>query len=103
MTICARCGSCKAGPRSKVHCDYCAGHHAGYQYHAMKMKRAANPEYREDEREKVHKRMRKRRDQLHESGLNNHGRPYKSPAHAALGDRLSKAKRGEPFAGGCAL
>jgi hypothetical protein len=100
--ICAGCRSRKAGPRSKVHCDYCAGYHAGYQYHAIKMKRAANPEYREDERRKVGKRMRKRRNQLHNSGLNNHGRPFRSDKTKAWSEKLSAAKRGQPFIGGCA-
>jgi hypothetical protein len=101
--ICARCRSCEAGPRSKVHCDYCAGHHAGYQAHAMKIKRAAKPEYREDERKKVAKRMKKARAGLRKCGLNNHKKPYRSAGFAAWGARLSKAKRGAPFAGGCAL
>jgi hypothetical protein len=101
--ICARCRSCKAGPRSKVHCDYCAGHHAGYMAHAMKLKRDANPEYREDERKKVGKRMRKMRDQLHKNGLNNHGKAFKSSKTKAWSKKLSTAKRGEPFMGGCAL
>jgi hypothetical protein len=66
----------------------------------MKMKRAADPEYRADERKKVGKRMRNRRDLLHANGLNNHGRPFSSPKRRAWSSKLSNAKRGKPFTGG---
>jgi hypothetical protein len=98
MAKCIRCES-EAGPRSKVQCDYHAGYHAGASAYAMKLKRKANPEYRDDERKKVGKRMRKRRNHLHKCGLNNRGKPFRS----AWALHLSKAKRGSPFSGGCAL
>ena len=66
----------------------------------MKIKRATNPEYREDERKKVLTRMTKARTINRKNGLNQRGKPCRSPKMKAWGERLRKAKRGEPFAGG---
>jgi hypothetical protein len=59
-TTCHWC-SAPAGPRTNAFCDYHAGYHAGRQSIGMPAKRAADPGYRELEREAVRKRMRRLR------------------------------------------
>jgi hypothetical protein len=55
-----RCGE-PIGKHSSRECDYHAGYHAGRTSIEMPKKRAADPAYREDERQKVKVRMRKLR------------------------------------------
>lgn len=52
--------SAKAGPISKVYCDYHAGYHNGVESYRMREVRK-DPNYREAEREAVKKRMRRLR------------------------------------------
>jgi hypothetical protein len=67
----------------------------------MKIKRATHPEYREDERKKVLTRMTKARTINRKNGLNQRGKQFTNEKTAAWGVRLSRAKRGQPFTGGC--
>lgn len=90
--LCLRCGE-KLNGHSIAHCDSCGGYHAGYQAHAMREKRGADPEYRADEREKVKARMRRARADLRKKGLSNRGRPYKTAKVAAYAARLMLAPR----------
>ena len=75
--LCQACGE-KLSAHSITHCDTCAGYHAGYQARAMREKRADNPAYREDERNKVRARMQNIRAERRKSSVNNAGVPYKS-------------------------
>lgn len=79
--LCCRCGAARS-PHSEWYCQPCADKHAEYQVEGMRTKRAANPAYREDERNKVRERMRIRRAALHTLGLNNNGMPYSSSSKA---------------------
>jgi hypothetical protein len=97
--LCCRCGEALSA-HSIALCGICAAYHSGFQAAAMRQKRAARPEYRADEREKVRERMRKIRAEHHKAGLNHHGKPFKSAKTKAWSKKLSAAKRGQPFAGG---
>lgn len=68
--------------------------HAEQSREAMRAKRAANPAYCEDERDKLRERMRKTRKQLHKQGLNNRGKPYRSPVWAVYAALRSYARTG---------
>jgi hypothetical protein len=65
-------------------CAACAKRrrHAERMRKAMRIKRAVNPAYREDERKKVLARMRSRRKALHAEGRDCNGKPYKTPVRA---------------------
>lgn len=86
--ICVACGRSKISVHSLIYCNRCAGYHAGYQAFAMRVKRAAAPEYREDERNKVRERMRRIRAERRKNGMNNSGKPLKSPKAQAAALRI---------------
>lgn len=64
------------GCRSKWYCDYHAGYHAGIQSKKMAAKRAADPAYREMERQSVKKRMQVLRAKRREAGRGQEGKSY---------------------------